>query len=895
MQFSGCEGNRQQELIGLYSYCGFEVNDLIVRLDRDFSPDAIGIDGDINDGGLCGWLLGDTSVFTGCNKLHPAGPGDFIPANALVIIQMTRDAGTIRSMETQCQTGLPIYVIRNSCVRTVEAFPVLQTENYQLEMQLIGRPGILFDARFRSDPSLWSLPLVQYNRLGQRSGSNCTELLIYNTWDHLIHPNLSINQVIIQQPDCFIEGGMIHVESNGPVGSYSIDRGVSWQTDSIFSDLDTGSYYIVIRDTADMCPIEWYFPVQIEPYIDPQFSAILWQPTQDSTCSGQNGGIYIDANIGSFGSDGLEYSIDGGLTYSDSARFNGVIEGTYDIVIRDKGNPQCADTAFWTSGPLTKPPEIIGLVKDSVGFCDNGRIEIEAFGNELLYSLDGVAYHLDSVVVLELNTPYTVYVKEVGNEHCIDSMEVTLHQAPEFVPEVSVNGQSAEFFLLFESKGPYTLLWSTGDTTKTVDNLPIGFNYLDITDGWGCSQRYAFFIQENTCLFQISDSIVDATCETPTTSIYLINTDSLNQYTYDWSIDSFDGLPYIENVRHGTFHVDVSYGVCTKRISFTTPVGGIEFVDYSTEPTKCNGSLGAFSINRVNGGQGPYQIDLSGEQFDSNLTIPDLAVGWHHYTITDTMGCFYQDSFEILADIDIPELYPTASFDCDTKLYTVDLSSIQGGTGSYEIRFNNSVIFQNVIEDLIPGHYEIEIVDSSGCSSGIISLELDREADISINRDTAVQTGDGLILQAMGDLSLLENYSWEGPEGLLCDCSQFQVRPEQAGTYTFRYITKRGCEEDLSFYIDILQTNIFIPNSFSPNGDNVNDLFEIFSPNHEVLNLGIYNRWGDKVFSSAGPDFQWSGQIGSKKAEQGVYIYHVLLKDSNGKTQRKIGSITLIR
>jgi gliding motility-associated-like protein len=101
--------------------------------------------------------------------------------------------------------------------------------------------------------------------------------------------------------------------------------------------------------------------------------------------------------------------------------------------------------------------------------------------------------------------------------------------------------------------------------------------------------------------------------------------------------------------------------------------------------------------------------------------------------------------------------------------------------------------------------------------------------------------------------------------------------------------------EDLTFYVDILQTNLFIPNSFTPNGDNVNDLFEIFSPNHEILNLGIYNRWGDKVFSDLGPNFKWNGQIGNTKAEPGVYIYEVLLRAANGRTRQETGSLTLIR
>ncbi|MBK8501686.1 MAG: gliding motility-associated C-terminal domain-containing protein [Saprospiraceae bacterium] len=52
----------------------------------------------------------------------------------------------------------------------------------------------------------------------------------------------------------------------------------------------------------------------------------------------------------------------------------------------------------------------------------------------------------------------------------------------------------------------------------------------------------------------------------------------------------------------------------------------------------------------------------------------------------------------------------------------------------------------------------------------------------------------------------------------------------------------------LRFTVGYLDADIIIPNSSSPHGDQVNELFEIFAPNYEVIGTHIYNRWGIKYF-----------------------------------------------
>ena len=87
----------------------------------------------------------------------------------------------------------------------------------------------------------------------------------------------------------------------------------------------------------------------------------------------------------------------------------------------------------------------------------------------------------------------------------------------------------------------------------------------------------------------------------------------------------------------------------------------------------------------------------------------------------------------------------------------------------------------------------------------------------------------------------------------------------------------------------------YIPNIFSPNGDNQNDKFSVRSEKIADLHLSIYNRWGNLVFESYDKTVGWDGNYYGKKCEVGVYVYTVYINFTNGQTVEKAGTITLVR
>ena len=90
--------------------------------------------------------------------------------------------------------------------------------------------------------------------------------------------------------------------------------------------------------------------------------------------------------------------------------------------------------------------------------------------------------------------------------------------------------------------------------------------------------------------------------------------------------------------------------------------------------------------------------------------------------------------------------------------------------------------------------------------------------------------------------------------------------------------------------------SVFLPNAFTPNGDQINDFFGISN----VVFLGefdsfeIFDRWGGRVFSASGPFDKWDGTINGEKMPPGMYVYKVRFTCDEGE-KSKVGSLSLIR
>ena len=98
--------------------------------------------------------------------------------------------------------------------------------------------------------------------------------------------------------------------------------------------------------------------------------------------------------------------------------------------------------------------------------------------------------------------------------------------------------------------------------------------------------------------------------------------------------------------------------------------------------------------------------------------------------------------------------------------------------------------------------------------------------------------------------------------------------------------------------ITVISLNLLdLPTAFSPNNDGVNDVFRIarWLNVERIDEFAVYNRWGQKVFSTNNIEDGWNGTVKNEKADMGVYMWMVTGLTKDGKDILEKGNVTLLR
>jgi gliding motility-associated-like protein len=120
------------------------------------------------------------------------------------------------------------------------------------------------------------------------------------------------------------------------------------------------------------------------------------------------------------------------------------------------------------------------------------------------------------------------------------------------------------------------------------------------------------------------------------------------------------------------------------------------------------------------------------------------------------------------------------------------------------------------------------------------------------------------------------------------------MSPEVRTRYFVNATTENGCVISDSMDVLVKETVIDMPNAFSPSGAN-----KLFKPSKRGIatlkEFAIYNRWGNKVYSSTNIDAGWDGTKDGTALPMGVYVYVIEAVTDSGKIFTKQGNVTLIR
>ncbi len=123
------------------------------------------------------------------------------------------------------------------------------------------------------------------------------------------------------------------------------------------------------------------------------------------------------------------------------------------------------------------------------------------------------------------------------------------------------------------------------------------------------------------------------------------------------------------------------------------------------------------------------------------------------------------------------------------------------------------------------------------------------------------------------------------------------ITVNEAGTYSVTATNACGTfHDEVTIEVQNCRCLPFIPNAFSPNGNQLNDEYKI-RPNCEVTEfaMSIYNRYGQRIFHTNSPDKGWDGTFNGTLVDLGTYFYYIKFKGPRGDLFEKKGDIVLLR
>jgi gliding motility-associated-like protein len=479
----------------------------------------------------------------------------------------------------------------------------------------------------------------------------------------------------------------------------------------------------------------------------------------------------------------------------------------------------------------------------------------------------------------------------------------------------------------------FTYSWSPGgQNSPDLNNILAGTYIVNITDANGCIQSDTFAISEPLNLIS-TDSSSDyngygVSCfggSDGTLSISVDQNTGTAPFTYSWSPGGQTALN-ISNLSAGQYVVTVTDAngcnyqntvdlIAPPILSLSTVVTS----NYNGADISCNGIDDGSASVTSSGGVQPHDILWNNSSTSQNIS--NLSAGTYSVTITDKNGCA-QSAVVTLND---PAALSVGLNIRDSLSYNVSCFGIcdgwaeaipSGGTvisGNYTYTWSNGQT-NSLVDNLCAGtSYTVTVTDANGCEVSSTTITFTQppafEATVATTNyygpekpplnihftdSTYLSTIHPMLFTWLWPDGGIEPLSWEfGDPGMNISYSFTDIGENKVNLIVLNKTT--GCTDTIDFVIDV-QGLGEINNVFSPNGDEVNDVFVFENHGMDILSVMIFNRWGQKVFETDVSSAQWDGKnLKGNDELAGTYFYVLTAQGEDGYRYDEKGAVILIR
>jgi gliding motility-associated-like protein len=464
------------------------------------------------------------------------------------------------------------------------------------------------------------------------------------------------------------------------------------------------------------------------------------------------------------------------------------------------------------------------------------------------------------------------------------------------------------------SSGTYSYVWSTSDGSGLIAGqkdqtlLTSGTYHLEVTDANECvAVRDIILTQPPELTTQLS--AINITCKSPgfnNGSIGLTVTGGVAPYSYLWSNGAI--TRDLSDLVPGEYTVTVTdFNGCIKtdtaRIDLPPTLNySKNLSDYNGYNISCNGLANGFINIDPTTGLAPFIYAWSGPEGFTATTknISNLKTGIYQLQITDLNECKASETFDLTEPGKLGITFTLPS----SAAGGFNINCAGDSTGSITVEPVNQVktvdylwadgIFGKTRTNLPAGNYSIIITDANNChTSGTITLTQPDSMKIHLDvsapfcPDKPDGRIDAVVTGGVRGADYL--YRWSD------NSTNMSLATIPAGYYEVTVTDMNSCTIKDSVYVRAEnETCLVLPNAISPNGDLINDVWNIglkeLYPSMEVI---IFNRWGETIWrSEKGYPRPWEGTSNGENLP--IDSYHYIIDLHNG-SKPIVGNVTIVR
>lgn len=535
--------------------------------------------------------------------------------------------------------------------------------------------------------------------------------------------------------------------------------------------------------------------------------------------------------------------------------------GIYSVTVTNSNGCVWVDSAIVWISPL----QYLSLGTDS-SLCSGDSLLL--YSNVIGTHYWNTGFYGDSIWV---NTSGVFSVEVTDSLGCTntDSVQISIIPYPVIYlgPDTTVcQGQPVTLNAAI-SGGQY--FWNTGDSTPQITILDSGQYEVVVTIFPGCTDTGAIKIGHFpiTILEIGNDSIL---CEGDSVLVE-VNGSQGNILWMDGSMDSLRSL-YLSGLYSAV--LSDSNG-CTAYDSINLEFVPIPVVELGNDTTLCEGEF--ITLETLVSGA-TYQWSTGANTSQIVASSP----GIYSVEVLVSPRCISRDTFEFHW---VPN--PRVDLGKDTLVC---------GSGGLVLSMTQN--FQSVLWDdgsnsplrdiQASGNYSVYVVDSNGCTGrDSLQVEIIPLQTLDLGPDTTICDLEELRIYS-GLTNVIHNWS----TGDTTD----NITLNHSGIIVLNATNQcQTLQDSISVLLGELTFGPFFPNAFSPNGDYINDKFEVVYSKTEGFHLMIFDRWGKLVFESFSPFEQWTGNFGNESLPEGVYSFRLNFQNCMGEEDILVGTVTLLR